>query len=182
LLNLTGELPESCRFLIEGDKGNDLNIKITARASAVEAGAGWHDLGKVFLPVSLVEKGRRLDQEELGQIRVHPWWGYMAMLNDRNFDLLSAQISLYHHENWDGSGYPFQMAGKEIPLEAMIVHVADVFDALREQRCYKSSYSEDAALDYIVSQSGKMFDPDVVEAFIALKKGNRFAVDEEYPM
>jgi putative two-component system response regulator len=73
---------------------------------------------------------------------------------------------MYHHERWDGSGYPFGLGGANIPLAARIVALADVYDALTSKRCYKSAWSHNEARAYIVEQIGRHFDPDLVEAFL----------------
>jgi response regulator RpfG family c-di-GMP phosphodiesterase len=74
---------------------------------------------------------------------------------------------MYHHERWDGSGYPFGLLGPHIPLGARVVALADVYDALTSRRCYKPAYTHAEARAYIVRESGRHFDPEVVEAFLA---------------
>lgn len=97
----------------------------------------------------------------------HTLTGY-RILKDSNSELLetAAQIALAHHERYDGSGYPKGLKGQQIPLEAKITSVADAFDALTTQRPYKPAFSMEHAIELMKSQSGKLFDPEVLAAFI----------------
>jgi HD-GYP domain-containing protein (c-di-GMP phosphodiesterase class II) len=98
----------------------------------------------------------------------HPLIGYNMLHSSRSkFIALAAEISLGHHEKFDGSGYPNGLSGKDIPLESRIVAVADVYDALTSVRPYKQAWTNERALEYIASNSGSHFDPDCVESFVS---------------
>ena len=127
--------------------------------------APMHDIGKIGIPDYILLKPGRLDSAELQLMRQHPQIG--AEILDRSSSTLiqlARSVALYHHERWDGSGYPAGISGEAIPIEARIVAVADVYDALTNKRPYKEAWSVEAAIAEIESQSGKHFDPQVVEA------------------
>jgi HD-GYP domain-containing protein (c-di-GMP phosphodiesterase class II) len=135
-----------------------------------------HDVGKLGVPRSLLLKAGRLTTEEFTIMKRHTISGGRTLreLAQRcPGDLLLAlgeQIAMYHHERWDGSGYPFGLGGMQIPLAARVVAVADVYDALTSVRPYKPAYSHEQSRRFIVSQAGTHFDPDVVEAFVRCEK------------
>ena len=100
-------------------------------------------------------------------MQLHPGIGYELLKGSQNrFIQVGATIALNHHERYDGSGYPAGLAGTDIPIEARIVTVADVFDALISPRPYKPAWSIEAALQYLRDQSGQLFDPACVEALL----------------
>ncbi len=132
-----------------------------------------HDIGKVAIPENILKKPGKLDAEERKIMEEHALKGQQALkkasriLDDSDYLLkLSSEIALHHHEHFDGSGYPMRIAGREIPLSARIVGLADVFDALTSERRYKKAWPEKEAIDYIYNKSGQQFDPLVVEAFL----------------
>jgi HD-GYP domain-containing protein (c-di-GMP phosphodiesterase class II) len=142
-----------------------------------------HDLGKVAITDLILRKPARLDPEEFRIMQYHTIYGARLFQNqDSDLDVLAAEIALNHHEKWDGTGYPGKIddinldlpplgdgkQGEEIPLAGRIVALADVYDALVTARVYKDSWSEAVTLDYIKDQSGKHFDPEVVDAFLAI--------------
>ncbi|NTS75992.1 DUF3369 domain-containing protein [Catenovulum sp. SM1970] len=126
-----------------------------------------HDVGKVGVADSILHKPARLDSEERALMEEHAQIGY-EILKDSKRPIIkaSAIIAQDHHEHWDGSGYPKGKKGEEIHVYGRIVALADVYDALRNRRCYKDAWSVDKTIDYIRSQSGLQFDPKVVEIFI----------------
>ena len=131
-----------------------------------------HDVGKVAIPDSILKKPGKLDPEERKIIETHTLHGQNVLekasriLDGSNSLLnLSCEIALRHHEHYNGQGYPGNLAGQEIPLSARIVGLVDVFDALTSERPYKKAWSEQEAISYIGEQSGKQFDPRVIEAF-----------------
>ena len=132
-----------------------------------------HDIGKVGIPDSVLLKPGQLTNEEFEIMKEHARIGAEALEDSAlksdscEFLSLAAEIARYHHEKFDGSGYPHGIAGLEIPLSARIVAVADVFDALTSERVYKKAMDVDEAKDLIVSEAGKHFDPEVVAAFKA---------------
>jgi len=135
--------------------------------------AALHDIGKVGIPDSILRKKGRLTAEEFEIMKTHTLIGGETLGDAEkrmdNLELLrmSKTIALYHHEKWNGSGYPFALSGAEIPLAARIVCLADVYDALTTKRCYKEPYSHQVASKYIVSAGGKHFDPEIVSAFLS---------------
>jgi putative two-component system response regulator len=130
--------------------------------------APLHDVGKVAIPDHILLKPGRLDDSEMAVVQTHANIGGQ-ILADSDCDLirLGASIALAHHERWDGTGYPNHLEGAAIPIEARIVAVADVFDALTTRRPYKEPLPLAAARDYLVANRGRHFDPDCVDAFIA---------------
>lgn len=132
-----------------------------------------HDVGKVAIPESILQKPGKLDPEERKIVESHTTKGQNVlekssrMLDGNNTLLkLSSEVALYHHEHYNGQGYPTRLAEQQIPLSARIVSLTDVFDALVSARPYKKAWSEDETIDYIKKQSGQQFDPLVVEAFL----------------
>ena len=133
----------------------------------IELAAPLHDIGKIAIPDSVLLKPGPLDEGELALMREHPRIGHELLSGSQNrFIQMSATIALRHQERFDGSGYPDGLVGDQIPVEARIVAVADVFDALISKRPYKRAWSIDEALDYIQAQSGKLFDPACVAALV----------------
>jgi putative nucleotidyltransferase with HDIG domain len=130
----------------------------------VRRGALLHDIGKMGVPDSILLKPGPLTDEEWEIMRRHPQFAY-EMLSPISYLRPAIDIPYCHHEKWDGSGYPRGLRGEEIPLAARIFAIVDVWDALLSDRPYRSAWSKKATLDYIHSQSGKHFDPNVVEAF-----------------
>ena len=134
----------------------------------IEMAAALHDIGKIAIPDAVLLKPGPLTEDELLIMRQHPQIGYDLLKDSQNrFVQMGASIALHHQERYDGSGYPQGLAGEAIPLEARIVAVADVFDALLSRRPYKPAWSLDETLGYIASESGRLFDPRCVEALLA---------------
>lgn len=131
-----------------------------------------HDIGKVGVPDSILLKPARLTPEEFDVVKRHSTLGgdalkaVEAQIEGKSFLTLGKEIAYYHHEKWDGGGYPKGLKGEEIPLSARIVALADVYDALTSQRVYKDAYSHEKATEIIVADSGTHFDPEVVECFL----------------
>ncbi|ADV27544.1 response regulator receiver modulated metal dependent phosphohydrolase [Pseudoxanthomonas suwonensis 11-1] len=137
----------------------------------IEAAAPLHDMGKIAIPDSVLMKAGQLTPEETEVMRRHPRIGYELLADSPNrFIQAGALIALRHHERWDGSGYPDGLAGEAIPLEARIVAVADVFDALISRRPYKEAWTIDAALAYLCAQRGRLFDPACVDALLRARE------------
>ena len=133
----------------------------------IELAAPLHDIGKIAIPDSLLMKPGPLDDEERKRMQLHPGIGYELLKDSQNrFIQVGARIARHHHERYDGSGYPMGLARDDIPIEARVVTVADVFDALISPRPYKHAWSIDEALRFIEGQSGKMLDPDCVRALM----------------
>jgi putative two-component system response regulator len=128
-----------------------------------------HDIGKLATPDAILKKPGKLTQEEWVIMREHPLAG-VKILGTNPFYELAREVSAGHHENFDGTGYPNQLKGEDIPLSARIVKLADVFDALTTKRPYKEPWTMEAALENIESHSNSMFDPRLVEEFKTLFK------------
>ena len=130
-----------------------------------------HDIGKVGIPDRVLLKPGKLDVEERHVMETHTLIGEQCLeaieshLGQDGFLSLAKEVCAYHHEKWDGTGYPYGLVGEQIPIAARIVAVADVYDALRSKRPYKEPLSHDAACELIREGSGKHFDPTVVDAF-----------------
>jgi len=135
-----------------------------------------HDIGKVGIPDSILRKPDRLREEEFEIMKKHCVYGRDVLANacreagNVTFLTMGQDITHYHHEKWDGSGYPEGKSGPEIPLSARIVALADVYDALTSRRCYKQSLAHERARDIIVKERGRHFDPQVVDAFLATEQ------------
>jgi len=126
-----------------------------------------HDVGKLHVPDAILKKAGKLTEDEWEEMKKHPEGG-AAILRNKDFYHVARDIAANHHERWDGTGYPAGIKGEEIPLASRIVTVADVFDALTTERPYKKAWTETEAMDKILQDRGKAFDPAVVDAFEAL--------------
>ena len=133
--------------------------------------ASLHDVGKIGIDRSILKKPGKLTEEEFKVIKEHPEIGY-EIIKKSGVSIMAENIARYHHEKWDGSGYPCGLKGLEIPLEARIVSVVDVYDALRQKRVYKDGFTHEKAIEIIKNESGKSFDPNIVKIF--LENGVKF--------
>jgi putative nucleotidyltransferase with HDIG domain len=133
---------------------------------SVRRGALLHDIGKIAVSDMILNKPAALTSAERALIQEHPACAN-EMLKDIDFLKPALSIPLYHHERWDGSGYPGGLKGEEIPLEARIFAVIDVWDALTSDRPYRAAWREEDALAYIEESAGTLFDPNVVRVFSA---------------
>ncbi|EWY36310.1 hypothetical protein N825_28985 [Skermanella stibiiresistens SB22] len=128
--------------------------------------AALHDLGKLWIPAGIPLKRGSLDQDEVSIMRDHVVLGYTRL---RHHDRLAAEMALYHHENHDGTGYPFGLAGEHIPVSARVVRLCDVYDALRAVRPYKKGMSHEEAMGIILFGDDRiqpgMFDPELLRLF-----------------
>src|SRR5207302_7250549 len=136
----------------------------SAEQDAIELAAPMHDIGKIGIPDRILQNPGRLDGEDLRVMQSHARIGY-DMLKDSSSGYLqmAAVIALGHHEKYDGSGYPTGLKGDHIPLEARIVAIADVYDALTSVRPYKPAWPGQHARVHLEQQAGKHFDPQLVE-------------------
>jgi len=140
------------------------NIHSLIKASAL------HDIGKIGIPDSVLLKPGKLTNEEFDQMKTHTTVGseiidsIAATLPDNDLYLKYARdICHYHHERWDGNGYPMGLKGEDIPLSARIISIVDVYDALVNPRCYKPAYSHEVSLGIIMEGCGTQFDPDIID-------------------
>jgi HD-GYP domain-containing protein (c-di-GMP phosphodiesterase class II) len=121
-------------------------------------------MGKIGIPDAILHKPAGLTEEEWVIMHQHPKFAY-DMLNSIEYLREALEIPYFHHEKWDGTGYPQGLKEEQIPIAARIFAVADVWDALTSNRPYRPAWSREAAMEYIREQSGKHFDPQVVEMF-----------------
>lgn len=133
----------------------------------VRRGALLHDIGKMGIPDDILLKPGPLTSEEWKVMRMHPGYAFNLLLP---IAYLRSAITLpyCHHEKWDGTGYPRGLKGEDIPLAARVFAVVDVWDALRTDRPYRQSWSEQEAIEYIRAETGKYFDPTITEVFLKL--------------
>ncbi|MGZ3581020.1 MAG: HD domain-containing phosphohydrolase, partial [Syntrophales bacterium] len=134
-----------------------------------------HDIGKVWLPDSILFKPAKFSSEEYDTMKRHCTYGAQALeeaadeTEQDSFLAMGKDIAHYHHERWDGTGYPMGLRGEEIPLSARVVAITDVYDALTTQRRYKRAYTHEEACSLIIENKGLQFDPDLVDAFIEVQ-------------
>jgi putative two-component system response regulator len=145
-----------------------------AYINLVERSAALHDIGKVGIPDQILLKPGKLDQQEWTVMKTHARLGSEAIEQAEHdiamplpFLQLAKEIAHWHHERWDGSGYPDGLCGEAIPVSARLMALADVFDALTTTRVYKLAMRFEEARDVIAAERGKHFDPDMVDAFVA---------------
>jgi putative nucleotidyltransferase with HDIG domain len=133
----------------------------------VRWGALLHDIGKMGMPDAILQKIGPLTDEEWETIRQHTLHAY-KLLAPISYLQSALDIPYYHHEKWDGTGYPRGLKGEQIPLPARIFAVVDVWDALTNDRLYRPAWTREKTLEYIKEQSGRHFDPDVVDVFLKM--------------
>ncbi len=138
--------------------------------------APLHDIGKIAVSDLILKKPAKLTPEEYEQMKIHTTRGeqivkeVLGPSNDPEYVRIAGEIAKGHHEHWDGTGYPSNLKGEQIPLSARIMAIADVFDALVTQRCYKQAFPLEQAFEIIKESSGSHFDPVLVEVFIENKR------------
>ena len=133
-----------------------------------------HDAGKIRIPQRIVNKVGKYTKEEYEIMKTHPMEGRKMLENlppvdEGKLNVIAKEMALYHHEKWDGSGYPEGLKGEEIPIEARIMAFADVFDALVTKRGYKEAYDYDTAFEIMQKEFGSHFDPDLGRIFLECK-------------
>jgi putative nucleotidyltransferase with HDIG domain len=157
------------------------SVRVTALAEAVARRLGWseerlaslrvggplHDIGKLAVADEVLRKEGRLDEHELAQIREHPKLGARILLRVAALREAIPYV-LYHHERWDGTGYPSGKAGEEIPLEARVLAVADAFDAMTSDRPYRRALTREEAVAEVERCAGTQFDPKIARVFVEL--------------
>ncbi len=137
--------------------------------------APMHDIGKISVPDAVLQKPGRLTDEEFDEMKKHAAKGgdivreIFRNLGDEDFRGMAYEVARYHHEKWNGKGYPEELRCKEIPLSARIMAVADVFDAVSEKRCYRDAMPMEKCFEIIEKGSGQDFDPLITEVFLDIR-------------
>lgn len=153
---------------------NQNNVNKSHFLEAIELASTLHDIGKVAIPESILMKPGRLTDEEMTIMRTHTTIGYETLAQIRKlykknaFVNMGIDICKYHHERWDGTGYPEGLSGDVIPLSSRVVAIVDVYDALISERPYKKAFSHQVSLEEIKKGAGSMFDPYLAEIFIGM--------------
>ena len=151
------------------------NILTPEVINKMETAAALHDIGKIAVSDTILLKPGRLTPEEFDKMKIHTTKGgelvkrFFEHFDENNFYEDAYDIALYHHEKWDGSGYPTGIKGEQIPLAARIMAIADVFDALTTKRVYKDAFTPEEAFDIIFKEAGTHFDPELVEVLKTIK-------------
>jgi putative nucleotidyltransferase with HDIG domain len=133
----------------------------------IRRGALLHDIGKMGVPDQILLKPDKLDEDERAVMKKHPVLAHQ-LIYPIAYLRKALDIPLYHHERWDGSGYPLGIREEQIPLPARIFSVIDVWDALRSDRPYRPGWTKERSIEYIQEVSGEHFDPQIVEAFLKM--------------
>lgn len=138
--------------------------------------APMHDIGKIVITDAILKKPATLSSDEFSIIQTHTTEGskivkdIIGISDNKDYIDMAEEVALSHHERWDGTGYPKNLKGDEIPISARILAIADVFDALVSERCYKKAYSVEDAFKIIQEESGSHFDPELVRVFLEMKE------------
>lgn len=149
-----------------------MELKLSqAQIAEITTAALLHDIGKIGIPESILNKPGKLTEEEYNLIKMHPAYTKDILQNVNEFSRI-ANFAYCHHENFDGTGYPQGLRGSEIPFEAQIIQVADAFDAMTSERAYRKALSTEEALKIIEEEMGKQFNPQVAKAAINYFKTN----------
>ena len=134
-----------------------------------------HDVGKISIPDSILQKPGKLTDEEYEIMKTHTTKGAELIkksfknLDNEDYTKMILDVALYHHEKWNGKGYPKGLSGYSIPLSARIMAVADVFDAISQKRCYRDAMPFNKCFEIISSGRGTDFDPEITDVFISLR-------------
>ncbi len=147
----------------------------------IRRGAALHDIGIVAIPDEIIFKPGPLDQEERKVVQRHPLYA-IELLSPIKYLEKAVEIPHWHHERWDGTGYPDRLGGEEIPLSARLFALVDVYDALTSNRPYRPAWPKQDAIQYIESQSGTHFDPRLVPEFLNLVSANIFDTPLDRPI
>lgn len=143
--------------------------------NALVAAAPMHDLGKIAIDDKILRKPGKFDNDEFEKMKSHAEKGgaivqnLLSEIEDPNFIKIAKNMACFHHERWDGSGYPKGLAGEAIPFEARVMAIADVYDALMSRRCYKERQSSSAAYEIILNSMGSYFDPQLRKYFVSCR-------------
>lgn len=152
----------------------------SSKIQSLKKGALLHDIGKTMIDKNILNKPSKLTEEEFELIKKHSKLGF-KILTKQHRDKNIENAILFHHEKWDGKGYPFGLTREDIPIEARIVSIVDCYDALTSKRIYKNRFSHEEALKILKSESGKSFDPFIVSIFNFFnKRFEEMAIKNEF--
>jgi putative nucleotidyltransferase with HDIG domain len=152
------------------------------KCQIIHEGGLLHDIGKIGIPENILTKPDMLTNEEYDLIKSHPKIGYDIIKHVSNFKGNGVlDVVLYHHERYDGSGYPKGLKGEDIPLNARIVAIADSFDAMTSKRVYRTEQSLSYSLNEILNNKGTQFDPELVDIFLSMFEEHHY-IEQEYQM
>lgn len=158
-----------------GEKVSEIAVKIAEKfglpkrdIELIKTAGLLHDIGKIGVPELIILKKGKLTEEEYMIMKEHPKKGFEILKQINEFENTVAKWVLYHHERWDGNGYPEGLKGEEIPIQARILTIADVYHALISDRPYRAALSKEEALKIIKQESGKLFDPQLAKILIEL--------------
>lgn len=170
----TFRVGHNCAELARAAGLNDTEVEL------IRTAAPLHDVGKIGIPDEILLKPGALTDDEFDLMKTHTEIG-ARILGGSSFRVLqlAEQIALWHHEAWDGSGYPHGLAGEKIPIACRILTIVDVFDALTHERPYKAAWPADKALDVIVQDRGTKFDPRLADLFIEFRRSRPADADEK---
>ena len=160
------------------EKKANYGIDYKYKASIINASL-LHDIGKAAIPEKILYKRGALNENERMIIETHPLTGVYLLkkivangrlMKEKSFEEnnILANVIMYHHERWDGKGYPNGIKGEEIPIESRVITIVDIYDALTSERCYKKAWTKEQALVYLKEEKGKIFDPELVSNFIEM--------------
>lgn len=154
-------------------------------AIMISLASALHDIGKIGVPSRILYKTGILTSDEMQEMQKHVTFG-VKMIDDlieklpyREYLGVARELTAYHHEKWDGTGYPYGLAREEIPLSARICAIADVYDALRERRPYKPAFSHEKAVEIIASGRGTHFDPQLIDVFLGCHRKIKAALEQK---
>jgi putative nucleotidyltransferase with HDIG domain len=142
---------------------NALNLP-TQEVELITIGAHLHDIGKLLIRSDLLNSTRKFTEAERAEMKAHCMLGW-AIVNEAGYEPVIQDIVRHHHERWDGKGYPDGLTGEEIPIEAQIVSICDMYEALVSHRSYRDAYSHPFAMAFIQKDKGTRFDPKLVDLF-----------------
>ncbi len=141
------------------------------RLNILEIGSVLHDIGKIVIPRAILNKRGPLNKSEFELIRTHPYHG-AKMLAGITHLVPAIPYVLYHHERWDGRGYPFGLAGEHVPIEGRVLALVDAYDAMTSDRPYHAGFSHDEAIEEIMKHRGTQFDPTLTDKFLQVIADN----------
>ena len=155
----SNRVSQLCKFLGMAMELSEIEIY------KLEISGLFHDIGKLAIQEQILNKSGPLTTQEWNEIMKHPEVGYWILSTSLEMSDIAKYV-LYHHERYDGSGYPKGLREEEIPLLSRIISVVDSYDAMTNQRSYKETLDHDTAINELISNKGKQFDPDIVDIFI----------------